>query len=312
MSVTLSSGAAIGFGSAATTVQCTIASVPAGATIVVAIHDRTDETTTISSISDNVDGAWTLNYVAGPVDTTNGTARGWLAYRNNCTGGTTTITVTFSGSINCQAVAAYLSSSLGAMSFDAAAATLDQAGTNWDSNTVAATGAGAIVGALIVNNSQSDPEPTADGTGESRLNNGMSGGRTFLFGETYASSGSYGLEVTADNAGGVFIVGGFLEPAATTKKLKLLAHTSNSSLTSIAGVVFDTPSGADITGARLGEFTGASFAAGAGGDAGYAVLKVAVSEFGGEALTTGVSTPVACIRNADVTSGAIVGSVIEE
>lgn len=97
--------------------------------------------------------------------------------------------------------------------------------------------------------------------------------------------------------------------ASAVKKLKLLAHSSAASASSIAGVVFNAPSGSDITGTRIGEFTGAAFEASL--ESGQAVLKVAVSEFGGEALTTS-DTPVALVRNATYTTGAVTASVIEE
>lgn len=214
MSVTANSTLTAAIGSASTTVAKALPSVPAGATLVLGILNRSDESTTITGISDDVNGAWTLSYVAGPVDSTNSTYRCWLAYRNNVAAGTTTITVTFSGAINSQLAVGYISSSGGAMTFDAAATTYHSAAgeTNIDSLTAAATGAGAIIGFLATNNAQADPEPTADGAGESRITSGQAGARAFLFFESYASAASYGIETTADSATGMFIVGAFLEP----------------------------------------------------------------------------------------------------
>lgn len=215
MTVTAGSSITAGIGSTSTTVSKSITSVPAGATIVLGIQNRSNETSVISGISDDVNGSWTLNYVAGPFDTANGTLRAWLAYRNNCAAGTTNVTVTFDGAINSQLAANYIVSDQGAMTYDAASTTLDQTtATNIDSNTVAATGAGGIVGYIATGNSQANPEPTADGAGESRITSGQAGGRSFLFFEANASSGSYGIETTCDSTVAVFMVGAFKEPSS--------------------------------------------------------------------------------------------------
>lgn len=218
MTVTANSTLTGAFGATSTTVVKSIPSVPAGATLVLGILDRSDETTTISGISDDVNGAWTLNYVAGPVDSTNQTYRCWQAYRNNCAAGTTNVTVTFNTAINSQLAVAYITSDQGEMTFDAAATVYHSAGaeTNVDSLTATATGAGAIVGFLCTNNSQTDPEPTADGAGESRITSGQAGARAFLFFETYTGSGSYGIETTGDSSIAMLMVGAFKESAASS------------------------------------------------------------------------------------------------
>lgn len=98
--------------------------------------------------------------------------------------------------------------------------------------------------------------------------------------------------------------------AATTKKLKVLVHSAAQSDSGVAGVVFEAPDGSDITGAKIGEFTGKSFEASLEG--GLAVLKVPVSEFGGAGLTTS-DTPVVFLRNAtDGLSDIIFATVIQE
>lgn len=97
--------------------------------------------------------------------------------------------------------------------------------------------------------------------------------------------------------------------AAAVKKLKLLLHPDAQGDGSIAGAVFATPSGGDITGAKIGEFTGKTFEATL--ESGQAVLKVPVADFGGGSLTTS-DTPVAIVRNSTDTSGVIAGTVIEE
>lgn len=96
----------------------------------------------------------------------------------------------------------------------------------------------------------------------------------------------------------------------TVKKLKLLAHSSAASASSVAGVVFSAPTGGAITGTtRYGEFTGKTFEASL--ESGQAVLKVPVTDFGGAALTTS-DTPVALVRNSTNTTGIVSCTVIEE
>jgi hypothetical protein len=101
-----------------------------------------------------------------------------------------------------------------------------------------------------------------------------------------------------------------LTVTALTKKLKLLAHADAQGDSGVAGVVFDAPTGSNITGPnKIGEFTGKTFEASLEG--GKAVLKVPVADFGGSALTTS-DTPVALVRNATNTTGIISCTVIEE
>jgi hypothetical protein len=97
--------------------------------------------------------------------------------------------------------------------------------------------------------------------------------------------------------------------ATSVKKIKMLVHSSAQSDVDIAGVVFEAPSGGNITGPKIGEFTGAAFESSLEG--GAAVLKVAVTEFGGAALTTS-DTPVAMIKNASYQTGVVSCTVIEE
>lgn len=101
----------------------------------------------------------------------------------------------------------------------------------------------------------------------------------------------------------------FTTNAALTKKLKLKTTSSAASASSIAGVVFADPSGSDITGAKIGEFTGKAFESALEG--GEAVLKVPVADFGGGSLTTS-DTTVALVRNGTHTTGIVICTVIEE
>ena len=93
--------------------------------------------------------------------------------------------------------------------------------------------------------------------------------------------------------------------AGTVKKLKLLTHSDAQSKTGVQGVVFTAPSGGDLVGSKIGEFTGAAFSGTL--ESGEAVLKVALTDFGGSALTTS-DTPRVEVRYDD--AGTIKGTAI--
>lgn len=109
--------------------------------------------------------------------------------------------------------------------------------------------------------------------------------------------------------------------ATTTKYLKALLHPSAIGATDLEGIVYAAPSDSplDVCGAEIGEFGVGSpqytFVDGSGlspaTDAGYAVLKIPVTAFGGDALTTS-DTPLLVVRNASYTSGLISCTVVEE
>lgn len=120
------------------------------------------------------------------------------------------------------------------------------------------------------------------------------------------SSNNYDMTVSGTLADGASEP---TSPTSVVKKLKLLAHSSAASAAGVAGVVFAAPTGGAITGAEIGEFTGATFEASL--ESGKAVLKVACSEFGGTSLTTS-DTPVALVRNSSNTTGIVSCTVIEE
>jgi hypothetical protein len=104
-------------------------------------------------------------------------------------------------------------------------------------------------------------------------------------------------------------IAGPLAGVTLTTKLKLLAHSSAASATGVAGVVYAAPTGGNISGARIGEFTGKSFLGPL--ESGQAVLKVDVADFGGNSLTTS-DTPVALVRNSTNTTGIVSCTVIQE
>jgi hypothetical protein len=127
------------------------------------------------------------------------------------------------------------------------------------------------------------------------------------------TAGSTGTYVLTENAGGGdsarYTNQAWYETApATTKYLKLLVHPSAQSVGSVSGVVFTPPTGGDITGTKIGEFTGAAFEGTL--ESSQAVLLVNVTAFSGSSLTTD-DAPVALVRTATLTTGAVVGSVVE-
>jgi hypothetical protein len=195
--------------------------VPSGATIVLIVVQRAAETAALSSVADPVNGTWDVATVRqGPVDSAGATARTWYVALTNSaalTGaGNRTITATIDTSSNMSVAGGWISSDLGALTFDAMATVANNASgsTDQDSNTAAATGAGAIIGAMWVNNAQT-ANPTMDGAGESNLitYNAGSESRTLMCGETYASAGNYGFETTISVLSAAnFHVGAFKEP----------------------------------------------------------------------------------------------------
>ena len=215
--------------------------VPAGATIVVGVKNRTDTTTDCTSVTDS-NGA---TYTKASESTATTESAFW--YTNNSAGGTVTVTVTWAGAVNSQVAAGWISSDAGPLQYDAVA-TVREAGSNEttvNSNTVAATAAGCIIGFAGCNNTQSDPEPTANGAGESELLAGLSGLRVGMFFEAYASAGTYGFETTWDSATSQFHV-------------LALKESSGVSVTSVNDTtLYNGQTGIVITGTGFGASQGA-------------------------------------------------------
>ena len=90
--------------------------------------------------------------------------------------------------------------------------------------------------------------------------------------------------------------------------LRVATSASAAGATGVAGVVFAEPTGGAITGAEIGEFTGAAFEESL--ESGRAVLYVPVGDFGGGSLTTS-STPVVLVRNTTHTTGIVPATVVE-
>jgi hypothetical protein len=191
--------------------------VPAGATIVLGVFNRTDETTAITGVSDGTNGAWSLSgTVSGPTDDSGGTGRSWLIVKTNSAAITTPadVSVTFAVGVSTQMVVGWVDfdGSTSALTLDGfATPTNTVSTTDVDSNAFAATGAGAIAGVAILNTAQTSW--TADGAGESRICDIPAGSRIALFFESYATSGSYGFVTTPGTAGrSMFHVAALLEP----------------------------------------------------------------------------------------------------
>lgn len=98
----------------------------------------------------------------------------------------------------------------------------------------------------------------------------------------------------------------FFLSGTLTVKLKILAHPDASSASDVRGVVFYAPAGSDLTGAKIGEFSGKSFASAL--ESGQAVLKVPVDEFGGSGLAPG-DLPV-CVWTATSDDDSPLGATV--
>jgi hypothetical protein len=127
------------------------------------------------------------------------------------------------------------------------------------------------------------------------------------------TSGALGISTYGDVDGTYYFEGEYWEGndnyTSIVKKLKLLTHSSAASASGVSGIVFQYPTGGNVTGTEIGEFTGKTFEASL--ESGQAVLKVPVADFGGTSLTTS-DTPVVLVRNSTNTTGVVTAQVIEE
>lgn len=116
-----------------------------------------------------------------------------------------------------------------------------------------------------------------------------------------------GYNVVTDTISAQTPGGGFLP--GPLRILKVQVHDNALGEFAVNGVVFQSPSVGNICGARIGEFT--NFAFGSATENGFAVLRVPLSNFGGESLTP-TDTPVVLVRNQTSTTGIIPASVVDE
>jgi len=168
-------------------------SVAVGDFLLLGVYDRADETTTISGVAGTINTTgWTL--IDGPVDHPDSTQRIWWYYKISEGSGTETVTVTFSGSVNSYLLVSKITGVDTSDPIDVLGTTLQGFGTtNFDSNSLTAAGAGAILGLV---STQSSMNITADGSGETDVSNESS--RIHLVYEPYASGGSKSLEITGE------------------------------------------------------------------------------------------------------------------
>lgn len=216
MTCTATDTSAMAAGTSTTAVAAMPTAAPTNATLWAAVLNRTDLTTAVTGTAGSVNTTGWAN--SSPYDNSFGAGvRSWYAYKVGATTGTDTVTVTFAGSISWQIVVGWCADSSGsAQTFDAEASgtSFNTGATNYDSNTAAATGAGGILGFIFTLASQTSGAPVADGANETRIS-GAAASRTHALFEPYASSGTYGIEATIQNASaGNMMVIAFLNPAA--------------------------------------------------------------------------------------------------
>jgi hypothetical protein len=101
---------------------------------------------------------------------------------------------------------------------------------------------------------------------------------------------------------------GWIHGTGTTgNTLKITVDPSAVAAADISGVVFASPEGTNIVGAKIGEFTGEVFEVVL--EDGKAILTVPVSAFGGTGLLL-TDTPVVLVRNSTHTTGMVRGTVV--
>jgi hypothetical protein len=115
---------------------------------VIHIHDYTDETTTISSVTEDNGGTWAQ--VGSTSDMSTGaTSRMWFYERTGGNTGSTTITVNFSGAINSALTAGTCYSDTASLDYVSSAAHTEHAAvTAWASNSRTYTTTGIIIGPM--------------------------------------------------------------------------------------------------------------------------------------------------------------------
>lgn len=235
--------------------------VPAGAFIVVPILNRTNDSATVVSISDPVNGAWDVSQwslgnptgtlISGPLGNAIGPSfRTYVYGRSNSaalTGGANRIaTVTFSTGISVQIPIGWIRESAGTLRVDNVGTTLVQttAQGTWNTNPFAIGGAGVAVGFLAVATSQGAVAPTMVGSGETLRTTLADAGsfRANIITEVIPSAGNYGFETTINSASG----GNYHQFSLTTSSAPSLTSINGGSVISIestgnlaAGTNFD-------------------------------------------------------------------------
>jgi hypothetical protein len=190
-------------------VPASSADVPAGASIVLVILNRTAGGATVTGISDPVNGAWDITqWSAG---NTTGTLIASVASPDNSsvfcrtnsgaqTGGANRIvSVTFSTGISAVISIGWTRDDAVTLVVGSVGTTLTQsAATNWDTTAFAVPDAGCIVGGLVLATSQGGTAPTMDGAGETLRTTVADAGvfRTNVITQDVAAAGNEGFEAT--------------------------------------------------------------------------------------------------------------------
>lgn len=270
--------------------------VVAGNAILVLTRASAGSTNLVSGVSSSVDGAFTQL-----TDQNSGLYVLSTWYLENATPGSHTITYTTVGTGKTVrwAIAEYDDVPASGIIDVSADGTFTTTTTPVTSN-VTTTGVNrTIISAIATDDAATTIVPAGGETERQEVND------RFQFQDEFAATaGSHGASWTLGaTQPGVYAILA-LKPGAI-KYLKLLAHSSAASDTGITGHVFSADESSYI-----GKFTGAAFEASLEGT--DAVLKVAVTEFGGSALTTS-DTPKAFIYSStDASIGPASCTVIEE
>lgn len=161
---------------------------------VININDYSDETTTISSVSSSDGGSWT---VLGPDDMSTGaTGRQWFAYQSTLGGtGSSTITVTFSGSINSSGVAGTCYSDTASLNYTSSAAYAEYTtSSSWTSNSRTSTTTGVVISDMISTSGNCDISSV--GTNQTEMTSPTGSRRTQIITRPEASAGTYDTTAT--------------------------------------------------------------------------------------------------------------------
>jgi len=100
----------------------------------------------------------------------------------------------------------------------------------------------------------------------------------------------------------------YTESTTASYAIRVAADAAAAGVTGVSGAVFEVPSGSDITGTKIGEFTARSFEATL--ESGQAVMYVPLAAFGGDGLLL-TDTPVVFARNANFHTDVTPCTVVE-
>lgn len=158
-----------GLGTASTTLAVT-ETIPAQTNrrTILAVQNRSDESTTISSVADDNGGTWTLRQ--GPTPAANTTIYTWFYERDNTNTGATTATVTFSGAINSVGIMGTCYSDTASLDYVSSATVVDYAtggGATVTSNTRTFTNTGVLI---CDQNSSGNSAISSVGTNQTAMN----------------------------------------------------------------------------------------------------------------------------------------------